>query len=133
LALRKFRYFYENFVEMEKLTPQEEMVMEALWKTGEGNLKMIMENIVSEKPYTTLASTIKKLESKNFVKSRLLGNNFLYKPVVTEKEYYGTYITKLVKSRFANSYKQLVNFFVEQEKISPKELKEIIDMVEKNK
>ncbi|RYF81251.1 MAG: BlaI/MecI/CopY family transcriptional regulator, partial [Chitinophagaceae bacterium] len=31
----------------------------------------------------------------------------------------------------ANSYKDLVNFFVEQKKLSPKELKDIIDMIEK--
>jgi hypothetical protein len=36
----------------------------------------------------------------------------------------------VVKDYFDNSYKQLVNFFVEQKKLSPKELKDIIDMIE---
>lgn len=39
----------------------------------------------------------------------------------------------VVKSYFDNSYKELVNFFVEQKKLSPKELKEIIEMIEKEK
>ena len=37
----------------------------------------------------------------------------------------------VVKDYFDNSYKQLVNFFVEQKKLSSKELKDIIDMIEK--
>ncbi|MBS1565664.1 MAG: BlaI/MecI/CopY family transcriptional regulator, partial [Bacteroidetes bacterium] len=34
---------------------------------------------------------------------------------------------------FDNSYKDLVAFFAEQKQISAKELKEILDMIEKNK
>ena len=46
---------------MEKLTQQEEEAMLAVWKTGEGNVKMFLENMDDPKPpYTTLASTIKK-------------------------------------------------------------------------
>jgi len=36
----------------------------------------------------------------------------------------------VVKDYFENSYKELVNFFVEQKKLSAKELKEIINMIE---
>ena len=44
---------------MEKLTQQEEEAMLAVWKTGEGNVKMFLENMDDPKPpYTTLASTI---------------------------------------------------------------------------
>ncbi len=39
----------------------------------------------------------------------------------------------VVKEYFDNSYKELVNFFVEQKKLSAKELKEIISMIEKGK
>ena len=34
---------------------------------------------------------------------------------------------------FDNAYKELVNFFVEQKKLSAKELKEIITMIEQGK
>jgi hypothetical protein len=39
----------------------------------------------------------------------------------------------VVKDYFANSYKEMVNFFVEQKKLSARELKEIIDLIEKEK
>jgi predicted transcriptional regulator len=37
-----------------------------------------------------------------------------------------------VKDYFDNSYKELVNFFVEEKKLSAKELKEIIALIERS-
>jgi BlaI family transcriptional regulator, penicillinase repressor len=116
---------------MEKLTSQEEQAMQVIWKTGEGNVKMFLDNMESPPPpYTTLASTIKNLEKKGLLESRLVGNMYLYKPALTEEEYKKNFMSGVVKNYFDNSYKELVNFFVEQKKLSPKELKEIIDMIE---
>src|SRR3954447_22978686 len=116
---------------LEKLTPQEEQAMQAIWKTGEGNIKNFLENIEEEPlpPYTTLASTIKNLERKGYLSSRLIGNMYLYKPSIKESEYKKYFLTDIVKQHFDNSYKDLVTFFAEQKKISPKELQEIMDMI----
>ncbi len=63
---------------MEKLSKQEEEAMQAVWKTGEGNVKLFLENMTGPgMPYTTLASTIKNLEKKGFLSSRLIGNAYL--------------------------------------------------------
>lgn len=116
---------------MDKLTQQEEEAMKVIYKTGEGNVKLFLEKMDEPKPpYTTLASTIKNLEKKGFLESRLVGNAYLYKPVMSEQEYKKNYLSGVVKDYFSNSYKDLVNFFVEQKKLSPKELKDIIDMIE---
>lgn len=119
---------------MEKLTPQEEEAMMAVWQTGEGNVKRFLENMPApQPPYTTLASTIKNLEKKGYLKSHLVGNVYIYKATVEEEEYKKQFMNGVVKNYFANSYKELVNFFVEQKKLSPKELKEIIDLIEGKK
>jgi predicted transcriptional regulator len=117
---------------MEKLSRQEEQAMQAVWKTGEGNIKLFLEHLPSEvMPYTTLASTIKNLEKKGFLSSRLVGNAYLYKPQITEDEYKKKFMNGFVKDYFADSYKQLVSFFIEEKKLSPKELKELIELIEK--
>ena len=117
---------------MEKLSRQEEQAMQAVWKTGEGNIKLFLENLPSgTMPYTTLASTIKNLEKKGFLSSRLVGNAYLYKPLVTEDEYKKKFMNGFVKDYFADSYKQLVSFFIEEKKLSAKELKELIELIEK--
>lgn len=119
---------------MEKLTPQEEDAMRAVWKTGEGNLKLFLENMDEPKPpYTTLASTIKNLEKKGLLKSRLVGNAYLYTPALSAGDYKKNFMSGVVKNYFDNSYKELVNFFIEQKKLSPKELKDLIDMIEGKK
>ncbi|HEY4154598.1 MAG TPA: BlaI/MecI/CopY family transcriptional regulator [Puia sp.] len=119
---------------MEKLTKQEEEAMLAVWKTGEGHVKGFLENMDEPRPpYTTLASTIKNLEKKGYLGSRLLGNAYLYKPLITEEEYKKKFMNGFVRDYFDNSYKELVNFFVDQKKLSARELKEIIALIEGRK
>lgn len=127
VGLRKVRNY------MEKLTAQEEEAMQAVWKVGEGNVKVFLENMeVPRPPYTTLASTIKNLEKKGFLTSRLIGNAYLYKAAITEDEYKKKFMNGFVKDYFADSYKELVNFFIEEKKLSAGELKEIIDLIERS-
>ncbi|QRR00221.1 BlaI/MecI/CopY family transcriptional regulator [Dyadobacter sandarakinus] len=119
---------------MEKLTAQEEEAMLAVWKSGEGHVKTFMAAMEPPVPaYTTVASTVKNLEKKGYLQSRLIGNTYLYAPVVTEEAYKQKFMGNVVKDYFANSYKDLVSFFVEKNKISADELKEIIRMIEDKK
>jgi BlaI family transcriptional regulator, penicillinase repressor len=118
---------------MEKLTHAEEDAMQSVWRTGEGNIKSFMENMDNPPPYTTVASTIKNLEKKGYLHSRLIGNTYVYRPAVSEDDYKKKFMGNVVKEYFDNSYKELVNFFVEQKKLSARELKEIINMIEQHK
>ena len=119
---------------MKKFTTQEEEDMQVIWKEGEGNVKLFLEHMEEgqKPPYTTLASTIKNLEKKGFLSSRLIGNSYLYKALITEDEYKKKFMNGFVKDYFADSYKELVNFFVEEKKLSAKELKEIISLIERS-
>jgi BlaI family penicillinase repressor len=134
---KKYLLIYEVFVDlrklrrMEKLTHTEEEAMLAVWRTGEGNVKSFMENMDNPAPYTTVASIIKNLERKGYLGSRLVGNAYLYKPIITEEEYKKKFLNNLVREYFDNSYKEMVNFFVEQKKLSARELREIITLIEK--
>ncbi len=116
---------------MEKLTPQEEQAMQALWTVKEGNIKAILTAIPEpQPPYTTLASTVKNLEKKEFVLATPFGNSFIYEPIVKEKEYKKKFMQGFVTDYFENSYKELVTFFATEKKISAKELKDIIAQIE---
>jgi BlaI family penicillinase repressor len=116
---------------MEKLTAAEEEAMKAIWKSGEGIVKLFLAAMDDPRPpYTTLASTIKNLEKKGYVSSRLVGNAYLYKPAISEEAYKGGSVNGLVKEYFDNSYKALVNFFIEQKRLSADELRELIGLIE---
>ncbi|MBE7171650.1 MAG: BlaI/MecI/CopY family transcriptional regulator [Williamsia sp.] len=119
---------------MKKLTPREEQAMQAIWKTGEGIVKSFLENMEEPlPPYTTLASTVKNLEKKGYISSRLVGNAYLYKPLISEETYKNKFMSGMVKSYFSNSYKEMVSFFIKQKKLTASELQEILDMIEKQK
>jgi predicted transcriptional regulator len=119
---------------MQKLTQQEEEAMLAVWKTGEANIKSLLEQLPPPRPpYTTLASTIKNLEKKGYLESRQVGNMFLYKPLIKESDYKKKFINTVVKDYFENSYKELVAFFAKEKKISAEELKEILQLIDRKK
>lgn len=118
---------------MIKLTAQEELVMLAVWKVGEGHVKAFMDKMDNPGPYTTVASTVKNLEKKGYIAGRLFGNVYVYKPVISEDEYKKKFMGNVVKDYFSNSYKELVSFFVDQKKLSANELKEIVKLIESGK
>ena len=116
---------------MEKLTLQEEEAMVAIWQAGVGFIKDFMDVMPEPKPpYTTLASTVKNLEKKGFLKSEKVANAIRYSPKVKETVYKKKFMSGFVNQYFQNSYKELVTFFAHDNKISAEELKEIIKMIE---
>ena len=119
---------------MQKLSQQEEEVMQLLWKTRGAFVKEILDLLPEPKvPYTTLASTFKNLEKKGYLKSNKLGNSYHFKPIINEIDYKKSFMGNFVSGYFKNSYKDLVSFFAQEEKISPEELKEILEMIENPK
>jgi BlaI family penicillinase repressor len=119
---------------MEKLTLQEEEAMLAIWQFGAGFIKDFMDTMPEPKPpYTTLASTVKNLERKGFIKSERYANANRYSAKVKEAEYKKRFMNGFVNNYFQSSYKELVAFFAKDNKISADELKEIINLIENPK
>ena len=120
---------------MEKLTIQEEEAMLSIWQLNGGFVKEILDNMKpsDQVPYTTLASTIKNLERKGYVKAVKYANAKRYEPLISLEEYRAKFMNSFVGDYFKNSYKEMVSFFVKEEKLSPSELEEIMDMIKHNK
>lgn len=119
---------------MEKLTIQEEQIMQYIWKLKECVIKDIQNEIDEPKPpYTTIASVVRNLDQKGYLNSKKYGNVNVYSPRIKENDYKKTFMSGFVKSYFDNSYKELVSFFIKDEKLSAEELEEIIQMVQKGK
>ena len=117
---------------LEKLNKSEEDLMQIVWRLGEATVGNFLEEISEPKPpYTTLASIIKNLEKKHYLTSKRYGNVYVYQPAISEENYKKAFMGNVVQDYFKNSYKEMVSFFVKDEKISAQELKEIIDLIEK--
>ncbi|HAT93384.1 Penicillinase repressor [compost metagenome] len=53
--------------------------------------------------------------------------------MVSEEDYKAKFMNSFVGDYFKNSYKEMVSFFVQEEKLTADELKEIMDMIKHNK
>ncbi len=114
---------------MEKLTAQEEEAMQAIWKLKGGFVKDILEEMQSDIPYTTLASTVKNLEKKGYVAHERQANANKYLPRISQTDYKRSFMSGFVGEYFGNSYKEMVSFFAEEQKLTPEELEEILKMI----
>jgi BlaI family penicillinase repressor len=120
---------------MMRLSEQEEDIMRAFWAYGKGSVKDILQQLPPpQPPYTTIASAIKKLEKNGLLNSQLVGNTYLYSPVMGENDYKKRFIQGVVNNYFENSYKNLVSFFAAEKQLTPEELRELAALIEhKNK
>ena len=111
----------------EKLTPKEEAAMKAIWLAGEGNIQSFLDVMPPPSPpYTTLASTVKNLEKKQFVRGKLIGKVYLYSAIVSEETYKGECIRALVQAFFSRSYADMLRFLLQKKEISEGDLKEVV-------
>lgn len=119
---------------MEKLTLQEEEAMLVIWKREGGFISELKAEMRDQDiPYTTLASTIKNLQRKGYIKGVKYANAFRYEPLILEESYKKQFMSHFVSDYFKNSYKELVSFFAKEEKLSTEDLKEIINLIENEK
>ena len=119
---------------MQKLTNKEEEIMQILWKLEKAFVKEVMAEITEDQPhYNTLSTIIRNLEEKGFVGHNAFGNTHQYYPIVQMEDYRKRFMNTAIENYFDSSYKNLVSFFAEEEKISADELREILAIIENKK
>ncbi len=117
-----------------ELTRGEEEVMQILWSIGSGVVNDIIARMEEPKPkYTTVATFIKILENKGFVRHEAVGKSHRYFPLVSKEDYAGNKMRSMLSNYFDGSLSQMVSFFSQKENISVEEMDEILEIVEKIK
>jgi predicted transcriptional regulator len=116
---------------IQKLTAKEEDIMSIIWKLKKAFVKEIMPELKESLHYNTVSTIVRNLEEKKFVAHKAFGKTHQYYPLVSKEEY-SKLIMQLNSQRFfGGSYKNMVSFFAENEKISKKELEEILELIKK--
>ena len=119
---------------MKPLTKAEEQVMMVLWKLGKGFLKDILEQTPEPKPHpNTVATLLKILQEKGFVQVDVQGRNNCYKPRISKTEYGRKTANQLLKGYFEGSPSKLISQFVSDNKLSLKELEELLQQIRSSK
>ena len=119
---------------MKALTKAEEQVMKVLWKMGSGLLMEIVENMPEPVPHkNTVATILKTLVDKGFVRVENIGRIHRYHPVVSKDSYSRDSLASLAKGYFEGSFTNVVSFLVDEKKLSVKELELLLQQLKKNK
>jgi BlaI family transcriptional regulator, penicillinase repressor len=117
---------------MNKLTRKEEEAMHILWKAKKGFVKELIDLHPEPKPlYTTFSSVIRGLEEKGYVGHKAYGKNHEYYPLIRKEEYRKFFMKEVVSDYFESSYKNVVSFFIDEKKLSAKDLRKLINIIEK--
>ena len=106
-----------------QLTKSEFQVMDILWNLPEqsGFTSDILKEYPEPKPaYTTLATFLKILKEKDFVRSE-------------SEEYTGTFMKEVKNTFFGGSFMSLISFFAEKEDLSKEEINQLITIIKKGK
>lgn len=117
------------------LTKAEMQVMNALWELPDGGcIHDIIAHYPDPKPaYTTVSTFLKILLNKGFVEFRKLsGKTHTYYPLISKENYTDQVMTDVKESFFGGSGSSLVKFFVEKEKLSESEIKELIEIIKES-
>jgi len=119
----------KNFRE---LTKAEREVMQIYWELGAGFVNDIIDRMPEPKPaYNTVSTVSRILVSKGFLGYKAYGKSHQYYPAVSKEEYTEGMMHSVMQHYFDNSFKQLVSFFSQKEKVSIQEMEEILALLKK--
>jgi predicted transcriptional regulator len=114
------------------LTRAEMQVMNILWSLGKAaDVHEVVERYEEPHPaYTTVSTYMKILTTKGFVDYKKgNGKQYLYFPVISRAEYTSRVMRDVKDSFFGGSASSLLRFFVENEQIDEEEIRELLDLV----
>lgn len=117
---------------MKTLTKAEEQVMHVLWDLKKVLIHDILNQLPEPKPaYNTVSTVVRVLEKKGFVDHKSYGTTYEYFPVVSKQEYTKFHFGEFMEKYFNNSFSQLATFFTKENKLSMKELEEMMKEIRK--
>lgn len=117
---------------MHRLTSTEEEIMQQIWALGDCTVRQIMEAMNAEdRPHSTVSSVVRILEKKGFVDHKAYGRTHVYYPIIAQEGYVQQNLEEMEEEYFSGSTKNLVSFLVEKEKLTPKDLEEMMTLINK--
>lgn len=117
---------------LKPLTKAEEQVMQIIWKLNKAFLREIVDAMPIPKPHqNTVATILKILIDKKYVKADVIGRMHQYYPAVSKDIYSKASMKNLVKGYFEGSFKDAVSFMVKENNLSIEELELLLQTLKK--
>ncbi len=118
-----------------KLTKAEWRIMNALWKDWPATARQIADRLPEEVnwAYTTIKTMLTRLAEKKAVRETKRGHVGVYQPVLTRRDARRIALDSLLDQAFDGAFGPLMHFLVEDEKLSAKERRQIMEILKKRR
>lgn len=115
----------------QRLTEAEKEIMEILWARKAAFMKDLLEIYPDPKPAsTTVATLLKRMQTKDLVGYKIYGNSREYFPKVAKETYFNHEMNSMIDRFFNSSVSQFASFFASNKKLSQSQLKELRDIID---
>jgi len=114
------------------LTTVELEFMMVLWRVGKGTVREVLEilNEREKRAYTSVATMLKILDDKGYLKSVKQDRTFVYSPTIGKEEYELRTLKNISNTLFDGAPTALVARLVDDENISDETMKEIREIID---
>lgn len=106
-------------------------IMRQLWRRGEASVTEVHGDLEEARGLapTTIATMLKKMETKGVVAHRAEGRRYLYRPTVTEAAVRRTMVSELTDRLFRGEVTALVSHLLAEHEIDPREMERLKELV----
>jgi len=105
------------------LSKSEEQLMGYLWKQKKSFLKELISAYPEPQPAkTTIATLLKRVQKKGFIKYELFGNSRQYIPLIEREDYFAIYFKQIIAHHFDNSIPEFTLFLTQMLKLERSDL-----------
>ena len=112
-----------------QISESELVLMKIIWKNGGASLySLIMEELEKDKnewKNNTVLTLLSRLVEKKYLKVKKIGRRNEYVALITEQEYQTMQTHRFLSKVYGGNVKNLVSTLLQQDILSPEELKEI--------
>ena len=110
-------------------------VIELVWELGEASVHQVRERLGRKKKlaYTTILTTLQKLEKSGWLRHRSEGKVYIYTPVKTREEAGAGSVRKFVERIFDGDAVVMFQHLMRDSKLSDEELVELRGMIDKKR
>ena len=117
-----------------KLTEAEWLIMKALWGGHPAKARQIAKRLPRgvKWAYTTIKTMLTRLAEKGAVSEAKQGNVSLYEPIVSRQQARKTVLRSVLDQAFDGAFGPMMHFLLEDQKLSAKQRRELIEILEKN-
>ncbi len=105
--------------------------MDILWENETAFMKDILQILPEPKPApTTVATLLKRMQSKNLVGYKTFGNSRQYFAKVNKERYFKDEMNSMIDRFFNSSVTQFASFFANSKSLSQQQLKELREIID---